>query len=282
MITRMDVVSDQPDLDDLPLGGFMPNTEAIQIADIQGLGPVKGEMSSTSYATARGELYQGMNIPKRNIVLTLGLNPNWTDQSMGSLRRALYLYFMPDNWVTLKFVSDEYPTVSIRGVVESFEPNMFSSDPEIQISILCPKPDFVDTHETELTGTIEAGTPEATIDYDGTIDTGIKVQVKASASISEYVGDITIRNTVRGNDEDFLVQDVTVNFSSFLEVNTVPTQRYAHKVNSEDGSYIMILSKVVKNPDWPMLLPGQNVISILTDDDGLHWTLSYFNRYGGL
>jgi len=139
----MEVISAQPGVPDLPLGGFVPNNEAIQIRNIEGLGPVKADVATTGYATGRGEISTGSSIPKRNIVLTLGLNPNWVDQSMSSLRQLLYQYFMPESWVHLTFFfSDDFPSVYIDGIVESFDPNIFSQDPEIEISILRLKPDF--------------------------------------------------------------------------------------------------------------------------------------------
>src|SRR5213596_4405692 len=107
----MEAVSAQLDAPTLPLGGFMPNNEPIQIRGIDGLGPVKSEISSTPFATGRGNLYQDAATGMRNIVLTFGLNPNWVDQSITSLRHLLYAYFIPENFVTLKFFSDEYPTV---------------------------------------------------------------------------------------------------------------------------------------------------------------------------
>src|SRR3954454_24463935 len=124
MITRMAVLSPQPSVPELPLGRFMPNNEVIQIRNIEGLGPVKSDISKTPYATGRGDLFQGSSTGTRNIVLTLGLNPNWATQTMTSLRQLLYRYFMPENWVSLRFVSDELPLVGIRGIVEGFEPNL--------------------------------------------------------------------------------------------------------------------------------------------------------------
>jgi hypothetical protein len=151
VLKRMEVTSQFPGAPAIPLGGFMPNDDPVQIRKIDGLGPVKSDISSTPFATGRGELFQGNSTGKRNIVLTLGLNPNWQDQTMTSLRQLLYRYFMPENWSMFRFITDDLPTVYINGVVESFEPNIFEQDPEIQVSILCPKPDFIDVDATLIT-----------------------------------------------------------------------------------------------------------------------------------
>lgn len=124
----------------------------IQIRDISGLEPVKAEIISIP-SNQDGELFQHARVGKRNIVLKLGLNPNWVDQTMSSLRRILYNHFPPKASRTLRFYSDDMPVVEIGGYVESLEPNMFSQDPEIQVSIICLKPNFGDP----INGTLYAG-----------------------------------------------------------------------------------------------------------------------------
>lgn len=280
MITRMEVISAQPGVPDLPLGDFMPNDQAIQIRNIEGLGPVKADITTTGYATGRGEISTGSSMLKRNIVLTFGLTPNWVDQTITSLRHLLYAYFMPEIPVHLRFYLDELPSVYIDGIVESLEPNIFSQDPEIQISILCLKPDFIDVDETVLSGPIVSGTPEATINYIGTISTGFKVQI--TTPLDPYSGDFTIRNTVRGKNHDFVMLAADVNIHDLIELETTRTQRYLRNVSVSDGSFITLLGKIGPDSEWPELLPGTNVISIITDAVGLNYTLRYFNRFGGL
>jgi hypothetical protein len=89
----------------------------------------------------------------------------------------------------MRFYSDELPVIGIRGVVESFEPNLFSEDPEMQISILCPKPDLIDMATTLLTGTVD-GAP-IPITYTGTAPTGFQLRIQSSGS---YSGDLTLIN----------------------------------------------------------------------------------------
>src|SRR4051794_38794838 len=238
----MEVISAQPGVPDLPLGGFVPNNEAIQIRNIDGLGPVKAEIATTGYATGRGELSTGSSLPKRNIVLTLGLNPNWVDQSMTSLRQLLYQYFMPQSRPHLTFYSDELPPVYIDGIVESFEPNIFSPDPQIQISFLGLRPEFIDIGSHEVGGPIVSGSPEATINYQGTLSAGFIVQIKAPTEMDAFSGDFIVRNTVRGINHDFRFIDAIVNTTKYVELNTQRGQRYLHSVPvDEDDPFSDIL-----------------------------------------
>lgn len=64
MITKIELFTLQPDAPVLPLGGFMPNDDPVQIKDVTGLGPVKANIALTPYASGRGSLYQA--VPPRS------------------------------------------------------------------------------------------------------------------------------------------------------------------------------------------------------------------------
>jgi hypothetical protein len=140
MLTNVKVLGSSTGTLSLALGGT--NQTPIQILDISGLEPVKAEITTVP-SNNDGDLFQNARLGKRNIVLKLGLDPNWIDQTMSSLRRMLYDHFPPKTWRTLQFYMDDMPTVEVGGYIESFEPNMFSQEPEIQISVICPKPKFI-------------------------------------------------------------------------------------------------------------------------------------------
>jgi hypothetical protein len=104
------------------------------------------------------------------------LNPNWATQSIADLRRTLYKYFRPTDKVELTFNSDEAPLqVHIFGTVESMDPEMFTQEPSIQVSILCHEPNF-----KALAPIIHSGTaPDAflilDLDNPGTEPVGFKM-----------------------------------------------------------------------------------------------------------
>src|SRR4051812_7049320 len=189
----------------------MPGNDPVQVFNVEGLGPVKAEISSTPFATGRGELYQGGSTGKRNIVLTLGLNPDWEEQTMSTLRQLLYRYFMPEEWCKLRFFSDYLPTVDIEGYVESFEPNIFSKDPEIQVSIICPKPDFIEANATVLSGLVDNGTAEIVYTYVGTVETGLELRIDATPANTSYNGDLTITNVAYEIPQIFIAENVLIN-----------------------------------------------------------------------
>lgn len=281
MITKMEVFSPNPSVPELPVAGFMPSSDPIQIRDIQGLGPVKAEIATTPFATGRGEIFQGASVTKRNIVVTLGLHPNWVDQSMTSLRQMLYRYFMPQSWTKLRFISDDFPVVGIDGVVESFDPNMFSQDPEIQISIICPKPDFIEVDTTLVYGVVDDGTTEVVIDYAGSVSAGFELRILSSEILATYLGDLTIVNKSVEGTRTFKAQAVTVDSDMYFMMNTVRSDRRIHNV-LDDGQAINILAKMATQSEWPELSPGENVFTVAASTPGLDWVMGYFNRFGGI
>jgi len=265
---------------ELPLGGFMPNDDPVQILNIEGLGPVTAAIASSPFATGRGDMFQGASTGKRNIVLTLGLNPNWADQTISSLRQLLYKYLLPEQWTRLRFFSDHLPTVDIAGVVEAFEPNIFAQDPEIQISILCPKPDFIDVDATFLSGKV--GVDEMEINYVGTVATGFELRIYSSSDRNEYTGYLVIRNKTVSKNEAFQVLNATVDPATYLTLNTLKSTRWIRSIYPADDFSVNILAKMATNSVWPELSPGENLFSVDAAAPGQDWILGYFNRFGGL
>lgn len=265
----------------LSLGGFMPSDDPVIVRGIDGLGPVKSDITTTPSGTSRGETYQGSSTTKRNIVLTLGLNPDWSTQTMSSLRQLLYAYFMTQQWCKLRFFSDELPTTDIEGYVESFDPNMFSQDPEIQISVINPRPDFIEIDATILRGVVDDGSNQEVVDYLGSVDTGFELRVDRSVALPDYSGPLTI--TVENSDgvKFIKVDPVTIDTTQSYKMSSVQGQKRVQNESIVDPGTVINLLKV-KTGDWPVLQPGENLVSVAAATPGQVWTLAFFNRFGGL
>lgn len=282
MITQMEVFSAQDDAPALPLGGFGPNDDAIQVRNIEGLGPVKASITTTPFATGRGALYQGSTVDTRNIVLTLGLNPDFvTYPSMHELRRILYRYLLPEAWTKLRFYTNEIPPVEIEGYVESFEPNMFSEDPEVQVSIICPNPDFMDPVPTVITGTVtEMADDGIEFEYIGSVPAGLELKVQPSDANPSFTGQIIV-TMGPPPEKSFYVDPVTIDATNELRIATWP----AKKVESVDGfgASTNLLADVSASSVWPIVRVGTNKIVVNSDADfGQQWTMAFFSRFGGL
>jgi hypothetical protein len=282
VISRMELYSRQPSASPLPLGGFMPSDDPVFVRNIDGLGPVKADINTTELASGRDELFQNSKSGKRNIVITLGLNPDWVDQTMSSLRHLLYRYLIPTQWCKLRFIMDDLPTCDIEGYVESFDPNMFSEDPEIQVSIICPKPDFVDVDATVYTGVVDDGTAEFEFNYEGDVDTGYELRVEASDVNVAYNGGFTIKSVAWDTEQILTVTPVIVDLTKYFKMSSLKGNKRLQTIQASSGAITNLLAKMSDDSVWPVLLPGENVFSIAAEETGQIWTLAYFNRFGGL
>lgn len=141
---------------DFPLGSGVYN-----VTDIEGLGPVDTTINSVANAADPGVSIASTTDGSRNIVVTLGFNPEYgSGQSMSSLRRALNKVFTPGMSIEMDFIDSELGTYRIWGVVEKNDPTVFTLTPSTQISIVCANPYFV---EVDTNGDIVTQTIEATI-----------------------------------------------------------------------------------------------------------------------
>jgi Phage tail protein len=254
-------------------------TDLIQIRNVEGLGPVKAAVNTAPFGSVDGDSYVGSSVGSRNIVLTIRPNPDWHTWSMERLRRLLYIYFMPKSLTRLVFETDEIPPVEISGIVETNEPVLFSKDGEIQVSIICPYPYFTAVNPTILTGiSSRDNSSPLRINYAGSIETGINVEVSRSsgaspASIAVQVGDPSVA---------YFRVAASVDATKYFAVNTVPGQKYTQNVAFGTGLITNLLSKIQEGSKWPTLVPDQNDFSVITDVGVQDWKLTYFERFGGL
>jgi predicted phage tail component-like protein len=255
-------------------------TDLIQIRNIEGLGPVKADVNTSPFGSADGESFVGSHVPKRNIVITVGLNPDWNTWSMEALRRALYLYFMPRQPIRLVFDStDEVPQVYIEGYTESVEPTIFAKDGEIQISIVCPDPYFTAVNPTVIFGNV--GGAYKTIKYNGTIETGYTVKVTQIKPPDATYISIHTGNPVTS----YLRVWATISATKYYVMSSLIGQKYVQNIELNTGIITNLLSKIVDGSTWPTLKPGNNDFQVLSEvpvSAIAQWELTYFARYGGL
>ena len=258
-------------------------TDFLQIRNIDGLDPVVASVGTTPYGSSDGEAYVGSSVLSRNIVLTVHPNPDWDHWSPESLRRLLYSYFMPKQVVRLVFYSDDMDPVEITGVVESFAANQFSKDPEYIASIICPDPYFSSVDPKIYAG--QTNQPGIDIEYGGSVPTGIQL---TSEFVSGTVpGQLSIQI---GNPALQFCKVITpsiVSATKQFQLSSVPRNKFVQNVitsGANAGKITSLLSNITTQAgsEWPVLQPGSNIFSVLTDHGVQNWELTYFEKFGGL
>lgn len=280
MLTEVKAYSSWHSAPILPLSdGGRPEADLIQIRNIDGLDPVKASINTSPFGSVDGASHTGSSVLSRNIVLTIHPNPDWDEWSYEGLRRLLYSYFMPKRSTKLIFYSDDAIPVEIEGIVEDVNVNMFSKDPELLVSVICPDPYFIALEPTIITGqAIRAGGAPIAVDYNGSVDSGINVKVSwvddpAAALIGIQVGDPPIT---------YFGVDATVNSALYFEMSSIPMRKYVQNINIGSGIITNLLPHVRAGSRWPVFQPGINEFLVITDQGTQDWELSYFERFGGL
>jgi hypothetical protein len=273
MLTQLEVRTAKGDILTLP---FNDATAGYVFQDAQGLDPVKATLVSSSFAQQDGVQYQSSRREARNIILTLGLEPDWTVDDVASIRRRLYNYLMPKSAITMHLTDDSGLEVDISGRVESFENTLFSQEPSVDVSVICFDPDFTDPDPVTITGSSTSGTFKAPFTYDGTVDTGILFKLMVNRSLSEF----TIYHTLPDGSVrtmDFVAPLIS---GDVVTISTIPGNKYARLTRASVDS--SLLYAVAPQASWIALEEGDNTLRIYATGAAIPYSIVYTNRYGGL
>lgn len=156
------------------------------IKRIDGLGPVKAEVVSSENASDPGNTFLSARDGQRNVVITMGFAPKKiTGKTVEGLRRELKSVLMPKTRVEMLFADDVLGQYNLIGTVETHEPDIFSKDPEVVISILCDDPYFYKhgTSDVEfIVPTLTNFNETFPLQYDGDVPVGIVFETDVSYS----------------------------------------------------------------------------------------------------
>lgn len=249
--------------------------DGLVVQSIDGLDPVQATLVSSSFAAFDGAQYQSARRETRNILITLGLDPDYVTTSVRDLRNQLYRFFMPKSQVGLRFFLDDL-TVEIQGRVESFESVLFSSEPKVVISIVCFDPDFVELEPVEVEGDTVDDLTETLITYDGSVEVGIKLTLEVDRTLEEFTiyaraGDDVTRSA------DFAID---LEADDILVVNTVTGSKAVTLTRASVSS--SVLYGMSPQSNWIELFPGDNYIRVYAEGLPIPYTIEYTPRYGGL
>lgn len=280
MLTEIKAYSSWRSAPTLPLGDpGGAGTDLIQVRNIDGLDPVKASVNTSLYGAVDGASHTGTSVPNRNIVLTLGLNPDWDLWTYETLRDLVYLYFMPKKAIRLVFYRENKIPVEIYGIVESTGINQFSKDPEVLVSIICPDPYFTAVEATVVTGqTIRSNGASVSIEYNGTIETGFRTKVTYVSGVSPTDIGVQVGDAL----SSYFDTVVSVNAESYFDMSSISMLKFVQNVGIGSGVISNLLSKVQDGSSWPTLQPGENDFAVITNQGVQDWELTYFERFGGL
>lgn len=276
MLTKVEVLTEQGVLLTLPLQDI---SQGYSVQDIDGLDPTKATIVSSAFAQMDGEQYQSSRREKRNIILTLGYEPDYAVGTVQDLRKKLYSFFMPKQRVLLRFFQTGEPVVQIYGRVESLTSPKFLKEPTAVISLICFDPDFYNPTPTIIAGNTTASTVEQTHIYDGSVETGILFKLLVNRN------DVTEFSIYHRPPDDSLRQldfSVAIPFQSgdILSISTIPGNKYA--TLTRGGVDTSLLYGISPQSNWISFFPGTNKYRIYAEGAGVPFTIEYTPKFGGL
>lgn len=283
MLNTVEIVNSQGQSLVLPLNN---DGTGIYLRGMEGLDPVKANLVSSSFANMDGAQYNSSRRESRNIKVMLGLDPDFSKETVRTLRRDIYNFCMPKTEVLLRFhVFDEFDTniisqnniFEIVARVESCESPLFEKDPAVDISLMCFDPDFLVPTPVVVPGNSTAGTTEFTVDYTGTVETGLIFQLLVNRAMDSGF-------TIYHRPPDGTLRQV--DFTSPLESGDVLTinTNWGSKsvIRSRAGVDSSLLYGMTPQSTWLELLPGLNHFRVYATGAAVPFQLSYTIRQGGL
>lgn len=262
-----------------------PQSSGFAVTGITGLGPVKAEVNTVSYAMRNGSLFSSARIDNRNIVFGLLFMPSDGD-TIEDVRQRSYRYFPVMSKVELVFKTGNR-NARITGYVESNEPDIFSQLESTQISIICPDPYFYDNSTKQKVAFLEkrglfhfpffnSGSVKEikmgeiykmktkSFSYNGNTPTGVTIDL---AFFGEVTGKISISNKAT---EQTIVFDTSqlsgsnkLGSGDAVEICTRSGEKYARLKKNGSTTYVDILNCV---ETYALdVVGGENQFEIVTD-----------------
>ena len=247
-----------------------PEKSGFIVKSIDGLGPVKATINTSTAGASDGSFYNSARLDSRSIVMSLKFLPIG-NESIEDVRLRSYKYFPIKKKIQILVETDKRALLT-EGYVEANEPNIFSSDEGCSITINCPDPLFYSPaiNETKFNGVeamfefpfendslteplLEFGNvvnrTENVVYYEGDGEVGMTIEIHALGT----VGDITLSNLGTG-------EKMNLNaFKTSLLGEAYP--KYNRSTEYDAGDIVLYKGEAYINEDYSLKVgaqPGQN------------------------
>jgi len=277
-----------------------PEKSGFLIQGIDGLGPVKADISTTEISTLDGSKYNSARANSRNIVFRLG----FYGTNIEYVRQLTYKYFPLKRRIKMLFETDNRISY-VYGYVESNEPNIFSETEDAVISVLCPNsylsgtgtieesfssvtslfefpfesvsPDYIEFSELEMYFS-------KLIVYSGDAPVGITISIHFIGTVTniEIINVETLESIYIDTTKVATIVGSAIASGDEIIISTVPGNKYAIFIRS--GTEYNIFNALDKYPDWLTIEKGDNIFTYTADTGGANMQVvfQYSNAYEGI
>lgn len=273
MIERVDISNALGSTLQIELGD--PST-GLLVEDIGGIGPVKATVVESTSAGVDGAQLQSMRREGRDVTFKINLEPDYVTETVWDLRQRVYNFFMTKMKISLRFYMTSGLYVDIAGVVETCEPDIFTAEPAMNVSIRCSKPDFIDPNTTLMNLNTTALTAVTDINYVGSVESGIVMTLNVDRTLNEF----TIYNTPPDGVLRQLDFSAALQAGDVLKISTVVGNKYVTLTRASVTS--SLLYAVSPTSNWIEFFQGSNKFRLYAVGAAIPYTIQYTTKYGGL
>lgn len=266
------------DLDlDLPGRLMANNDQKYFVKSVTGLEPPDRNIAIAR--TSSGGKFQGVTTEDREVVVLLGLNPDWdAGETPALLRQNLYTMLEPgyDPRVDIQLWAGDTAQFHEFAYVDKFEASIWDANPACQMTFVTLNETFrAMKRKTYNPGNLSEKHPS--IYNPGTAQTGFQFAVRFDGTMNGW----SIKQA--GNQKIGMKFDMTFHGGDVLAVSTIPGQKYVHW-SKHRGKVQNVLGILTSDSEWLQLHPGQNHFVVPKKAFLWDWKgqLSFTPKYWGI
>lgn len=239
----------------LPTFDALPTDKYI-LKSVEGLEPPAAGVNVSESIFGLGS-YRGRRPQNRQVIITLGINPNSvTGETVGKLRSDLYSFMSPSNADSSIILSilgaktgSTYPVLAIaKCYIDKIESSVFSKDPGVQITLMCDSPYLKGTAQITSTAYV-AGSGQIVAPNIGNVATGFISQVTLD---TDKLSGFLIASALLSN--AFMHLDTPLYSGDKIIYNTISGQK---AITLQRGaSYFSLLDKLTSDSTWLQIAAG--------------------------
>lgn len=259
------------------------------ITSVEGLSPPTANINTAINANFDGSTFRSSRLNERNIVISLVIEGN-----VEANRINLYQYIKVKKKCTIYYQNGSRD-VSIDGYVESFEIGIFEEKEMVQISIICPRPYFLQVAQTILDmSVVNSGfefpfsIPQEGIEFStlkpsqenvvqnlGDVETGAIITFHATGVASNPV----IYNVITG--ESFRV-NIDMEAGDLLVIDTIAGEKNVTLI--VNGVTSNIINSVERGSTWLQFESGANTMlyDATNFPENLQCYIAFNNKFEGV
>lgn len=286
MIKKVSIENEKMGLLEIILNEAYPDN-GIMITAIDGLGPVKADVNTQTSPLLDGSSLKSVQAQQRNVVFHFLLSEAITIEDS---RQRLYRHLPLKEPIKIIIQTDNR-FLSTKGIVESVEPDIFSSEESVSASIICPNSywiaedgdeeipmygvdplfEFIFSNESLTEPLLEFGEiledHEKTVYYNGGVGVGMVIKIVCHATVKGFTF-YKVNSREKLTIDDEIYKSIVGSYISKGDEITINTNVGSKNITVlRNGKEHNILGTLIDQSwtTWPTLQPGENTFYYSAD-----------------